>query len=134
MGLRATAIDDYRRRRATDPTLLNSRRDYVKLRELARERHDGIVFTELAGLTRIGQHRAIVDIGSRHQPFKLFVPDIESDNGRELLSLLTTRYITDTPDRIRRSYAYVQGQLKLFGDEPEIVVENAAQVTDTPPA
>ncbi len=133
-ALRAAVIDDYRQRRAADPRLLNSRRDYAKLSDLAREQQEGIVFTELAGLTRVGQHRAIVDIGSRHQPFKLFVPDIESDNGRELLSLLTTRYITDTPDRIRRSYAYVQGQLKLFGDEPEIVVENAAQVTDTPPA
>jgi micrococcal nuclease len=61
------------------------------------------------------------------------VPDIESDAGRELLSLLQTRYISGDDDRVRRSYAFVRGQLKLFRDEPEIVVVEAAQITDTPP-
>jgi micrococcal nuclease len=131
-SLRAEIIDDYRARRAADPRLLNSRRDYAELLELARDQRDGVVFTELASVTWIGQHRAVVDIGSREQPFKLFIPDIESDDGRALLAQLKTRYIAEDPERIRRSYAYVRGQLKLFRDEPEIVVTDAGQVTDTP--
>jgi endonuclease YncB( thermonuclease family) len=132
--LRAAIIDDYRRHRAADSSLLNSRLDYAELRELAAQEREATVFTELASVTRVGQRRAIVDIGSRQQPFKLFVPDIESDDGRRLLALLKTRYIADDPDRIRRSYAYVRGQLKLFRDEPELVVVQASQVTDTPPS
>jgi micrococcal nuclease len=130
--LRAEIIDDYRERRAADPSLLNSRLDYAELVELARQGSEATVFTELSAVKRVGQRRAIVDIGSREQPFKLFVPDIESDDGRGLLSLLTTRYIADDPDRIRRSYAYVHGELKLFRDEPELVVTGPDQVADAP--
>jgi micrococcal nuclease len=132
-SLRAELIDDYRSLREADPSLLNSRRDYAELVELAEHERSATVFTELASVNRVGQRRAIVDIGSREQPFKLFVPDIESDDGRRLLSLLTTRYIADDPDRIRRGYAYVRGQLKLFRGEPELVVTGPGQVTDAPP-
>lgn len=131
--LRAQIIDDFRQRRSADPALLNSRRDYAELLELARQEGEATVFTEVASVARVGQRRAVVDIGSREQPFRLFVPDIESDAGRGLLSLLKTRYIAEDPDRIRRSYAYVRGELKLFRDAPEIVVVDAGQVTDMPP-
>jgi micrococcal nuclease len=133
-SLRAELIDDYRDHRAADPSLLNSRRDYAELLELAADGAEATVFTELSSITRVGQRRAIVDIGSREQPFKLFVPDIESDEGRQLLSLLSTQYIAEDPDRIRRSYAYVRGLLKLFRGEPELVVVGPGQVTDTPPS
>jgi micrococcal nuclease len=133
-SLRAELIDGYRSRRADDPSLLNSRRDYAELLELADDGAEATVFTELARIERVGQRRAIVDIGSREQPFKLFVPDIESDEGRQLLSLLRTRYIAEDPDRIRRSYAYVRGLLKLFRGQPELVVVGPGQVTDSPPS
>ena len=132
-SLRAELIDDYREHREADSSLLNSRRDYSELLELAAQEREVTVFTELAGLRRVGQRRAIVDIGSREQPFKLFIPDIESEDGRRLLSLLETQYIAHDPDRIRRSYAYVRAPLKLFRGEPELVVVRAGQVTDTPP-
>jgi micrococcal nuclease len=132
-SLRAGIIDDYRERRAADASLLNSRRDYAELLELAEQEREATVFTELASITRVGQRRALVDIGSREQPFKLFVPDIESGDGRRLLSLLKTRYIAEDPDRIRRSYAYAHGRLKLFRGEPELVVVGPDQVTDAPP-
>ena len=132
-SLRAGLIDGYRANRAADPSLLNSRRDYAELLEHAEQEGEATVFTEVAGVTHVGQRRAIVDIGSREQPFKLFIPDTESDEGRRVLSLLTTRYIAEDPDRIRRSYAYVRGPLKLFRDEPELVVVDARQVTDAPP-
>jgi micrococcal nuclease len=132
-SLRAAIIDDYRRHRAADSSLLNSRLDYAELLEQAAQQRVVTVFTELASVTRVGQSRAIVDIGSREQPFKLFIPDIESDDGRRLLALLKTQYIAEDPQRIRRSYAYVRGQLKLFRDEPELVVVRPSQVTDAPP-
>jgi micrococcal nuclease len=132
--LRAEIIDDYRDHRAADASLLNSRRDYAQLLDLAAQEREATVFTELDSITPAGQRRAIVDIGSREQPFKLFVPDIESEHGRRVLFLLKTQYIANDPDRIRRSYAYVRGQLKLFREEPELVVVRASQVTDAPPS
>ena len=87
---------------------------------------------ELADYTRVGQHRAVVDIGSRHQPFKLFLPDIESGDGQRLLALLDSRYIAKDPTYVRRSYAYVRGRLKLFREEPEITVTTPEQILDTP--
>jgi len=83
------------------------------------------VFTELRTYTPVGQNKAIVDIGSRAQPFKLFLPDIQGSAGQEILRLLDDRYIPKEPDHVRRSYAYVHGPLKLFGDEPEVVVTHS---------
>jgi hypothetical protein len=88
------------------------------------------VFTELARLRRVGQRRAIVDIGSREQPFKLFIPDIESEDGRRLLSLLQTQYISPTIPT--ESAAATRASVRR--DEPELVVAEAGQVTDTPPS
>lgn len=131
--LRAELIDDYRALRESRPDLLNSRRDYHALHELAAGRQTATVFTELRTYTRVGQDKAIVDIGSPAQPFKLFVPDIDGDAGQAILRLLDDRYIPKDPDHVRRSYAYVHGPLKLFRDEPEVVVTSADQITDTPP-
>ena len=130
--LRAEVIDDYRKRRQADPTLLDSRLDYAQLQALAVEGVETTVFTELATYRRIGQSHAIVDIGSRHQPFKLFVPDIETNGGQALLTLLSQRYVAGDAEHVRRSYAYVRGRLKIHRDEPEMVVENPDQVMDTP--
>jgi micrococcal nuclease len=131
-ALRAALIDDYRRRRAVDPRLLNSRLDYEELQRLAAERAEVTVFTELAGYTRVGRHRAVVDIGSRAQPFKLFVPDIESEHGRAVLALLDNRYLAKDDTHPRRNYAYVSGRLHVFGGAPELTVEAAAQIRDLP--
>ncbi|MGH8929761.1 MAG: thermonuclease family protein [Egibacteraceae bacterium] len=131
--LRAALIDDYRARRAADSTLLNSRLDYEQLHELSESGQEQVtVFTELAGIQLVGQRRAVVDIGSRHQPFKVFIPDIETAGGEALLSLLGSRYLAGDPTHVRRSYAYVSGLLTRFRDEPEVVVTDPDQIVDTP--
>jgi micrococcal nuclease len=130
--LRADLIDDYRALRESRPELLNSRLDYAKLHELAAQEQETTVFTELRSYAPVGQDHAIVDIGSKAQPFKLFLPDIEGEAGQEILRLLDDRYIPKNPDHVRRSYAYVHGPLRLFRDEPEVVVTATDQITDTP--
>ena len=132
--LRAELIAAYRVLRAARPELLNSRLDYAELRELAKQGRTATVFTELRTYTPVGQNKAIVDIGSKAQPFKLFLPDVEGADGQRLLRLLDGRYIPKDPHHVRRSYAYVHGQLQLFRDEPEVVVASAAQITDVPPS
>ncbi len=112
--------------------LLNSRLDYEELQRLAGERAEVTVFTALADYTRVGRHRAVVDIGSRAQPFKLFVPDIESEHGRAVLSLLDNRYLPREDTHPRRNYAYVSGRLHEFRGAPELTVETVAQIRDVP--
>lgn len=130
--LRAELIDDYRALSAARPELLNSRLDYARLRELAGQGQQATVFTELRTYTPVGQNKAIVDIGSKAQPFKLFLPETDSEKGQQILRLLDTRYIPGGETHVRRGYAYVQGPLALFRDEPEIVVTSADQIADTP--
>lgn len=131
-ALRAELIDRYRTLRADDAKLLNSRLDYEEVRSLAAQGMEATVFTELAGYELVGQHRAVVDIGSRHQRFGLFVPDIESEEGQALLALLDHRYLAKSPDHPRRSYAYVRGTLQLFRDAPQMIVTGPDQVLDAP--
>ena len=131
-ALRAELIDAYRRLRPQRPELLNTRRDYEAIKALAGEEQEAVVFTELRSYSRVGQRKAIVEIGSVHQPFKLFLRDVDAEEGQQVLALLDNRYLAQD-DHPRRSYAYVQGPLKLFRDEPELTVTSADQIADAAP-
>ncbi len=130
--LRAGLIDQYRRAREANPALLNSRRDYAQLFELAGPEREATVFTELREYHRVGGRHAVITIGSIHQPFQMFVPDTDLEAGQAILRLLDDRYIAVEPTHPRRSYAYVRGRLKLFDGKPEIVVSSVEQIIDYP--
>jgi micrococcal nuclease len=136
-SLRAAIIDDYRRARAAGAAVLNSRLDYAEIANRARAGEEIVVFTELAAFRRLGARRAVIDIGSQAQPFLVFIPDIESDEGMALVNLVHERYLADddgrTTTRARRSYAYVHGRLQIFRDAPEIILAAPAGISDTPP-
>lgn len=135
--LRAQVIESFRRARSEGAAnLFDSRLDYNTLAD--REGEQTIVFTELRSYRRVGQNHVVVDIGSQSQPFKLFLPNAtETSEGQQILSLLDNRYIADsdgtTVESPLRSYAYVSGEIKLYRDEPEIVVTSIDQVMDGPP-
>jgi micrococcal nuclease len=135
--LRAAIIDDYRRARAAGATIFNSRLDYAEIAERARNSEEIVVFTELAAFRRLGSRRAVIDIGSQAQPFQVFIPDIETEDGMALVNLVHERYLGEddgrTTIRARRSYAYVQGRLQMFRDAPEVIAPGPAGISDTPP-
>ncbi len=130
--LRAEIIQQYRQVKTANPCepLYNTRLDYEKLVELATAEEDAIIFTELRSFSRVGggQH-VIVSIGSIQQPFQVFIPNIDSENGTNILNLLTNRFIPGDDDHPRQSYAYVKGPLKMFGNRPEIIVTDPDQIT-----
>lgn len=136
-SLRAAIIDDYRRARADGADILDSRLDYAEIAARGAGGGNIVVFTELAAFRRLGSRRAVIDIGSRAQPFQVFIPDIESDEGTALVNLVHERYLAEddgrTTIRGRRSYAYVEGPLQLYRDAPEVVVTGPAAITDAPP-
>ncbi len=131
--LRGELIEDYRQRKAKRPELLNSRRDYHKITEVAAQGAEAVVFTELRTFTRLGQNKAVVEIGSKAQPFKLFLPEVDGPQAQEVLALLDNAYIAADESHPGRSYAYVTGPLKLFRDEPQLVITSAEQMTEVPP-
>ncbi|MGH8869555.1 MAG: thermonuclease family protein [Actinomycetes bacterium] len=138
-ALRASIVDDYRRARGEGIDVLDSRLHFAELTRRAGAGGEAVVFTELRELRRLGSRKAIIDIGSVAQPFKVFVPDIESSKGQKLVHLLEDRYlgVSDgaTVTRPLRGYAYVRGTLKLFGapgdQTPEIVVDGPDGLFDS---
>lgn len=132
--LRASIIEQYRQIVGTRDNLFNSRLDYLAIEEKAENEESAIIFTELRSIRRISGDRAIIGIGSRTQLFNVFIPDIISSEGQALLNLLNNRYISDGEIRPRRSYAYIQGRLSLFRDNPQIIVTDPEQITDELPA
>ncbi len=133
-NLRADVIDKYRAARQSRPELLNSRLDYQQIVELAAAGQTATIFTELRTFTRLGQRKAMVDIGSKAQPFKLFIPDMDTEEARDVIRLLDNRYVARDENHPGRSYAYVTGELKLFREEPEMIVTVADQLADSPPS
>ena len=129
--LRAQAVDQYRQLKQSGADLLEARQDYARLLELAAQRQEVTVFTELREYHQVGSRHVVVTIGSIEQPFQVFIPNAV-ESGQAILELLDNRYIAVEEDHLRRSYAYVRGPLKLFGDRPEITVESPDQITDWP--
>ncbi len=128
--LRASIIDEYRKLKAVDDSLLNTRLDYAILEAKAEAGEIVTVFTELRSLRRTGGRFGVIDIGSEKQPFKLFLPDIDAPAGEEIADLLGTRYFSRGEGRPRRSYAYVTGRLHTFQGRPQMLVASADQITD----
>ena len=132
--LRARSIDHYRKLKAVDPSILNSRLDFPQIKALAETASDATIFTALASIRRVGGRHGLISIGSLHQPFALFIPDMESDEGQKIIQLLETRYISAGESNPRRSYAYVTGKLSTYRDNPQMVIESPDQITDLPPS
>lgn len=136
--LRAEVVESFREAsEAGTEEVFDSRLDYDTL--LDREGEETTVFTELRSYQQVGQGHVVVSIGSREQPFKLFLPNaVESADGQRVLSLLDRRYVPvydgATVESPRRSYAYVTGPIKMYRKEPEIEVTSTDQIADAPPS
>ena len=132
--LRAEVIDGYRRFKAQNPPepVFNTRLDYATLLAMAQSGTEATIFTELRNIRMVGSTHAVIGIGSSDKPFDIFIPRIDLVPGKEVLDLVTTRYISSGLDHPRKGYAYIRGQLKMFKQRPEILVLKATQVSDFP--
>lgn len=129
-NLRAKLIDEYRALKAADKTVYNSRLDHEKLIELATAGANATVFTEVSNVRRVSGSIGIIGIGSPDRPFTLKIPDMDSIEGRRLLTLLGNRYISESEDKPRRGYCYVTGRMELFRGNPQLEIANTTAVTD----
>ena len=132
--LRARIIDEYRRIKPLYNNLFNSRLDFPLLIEKAKNQEEVTIFTELRSIRRISKHSGLIKIGSVQQPVSLFLPDLDSETGQEIVALLNSRYISQENAYLRRSYAYVTGELRLFKDAPQMSLISPEQITDEMPS
>ncbi len=127
---RAALIDDYRQQLAVGKLIYNTRLDYQVLEEKAQQAKIVTIFTEVSRLNRINNDSiGLVDIGSQAQPFTLFLPNLQSEQGQKLYQLLVNRYIGSETSP-RRSYLYVTGELSMFNGKPQMIVSDTQQITD----
>lgn len=130
-NLRAIIIDEYRSIKADHDNLLNSRLDYERIYQKTENGETITVFTELNSIKRINQNSAVVKIGSQHQPFSLYLPDVYSDTGQRILNLLNYRYLSHGEEKPGRSYAYVTGKLSFYRNKPQMIITKPEQFTDS---
>ncbi|HNQ55150.1 MAG TPA: thermonuclease family protein [Methanothrix sp.] len=135
--LRAQIIDEYRSYKAHNPKKapMDVNLDYDKIVEKANAGAEAVIFTELAGFSRIGGAHGIIRNSSLHRPFSIFMRDIDEPAGQKIVNLISQRYIAPSkqPDHPRRSYAYIKGLLQIYGGRPELVITSADQIWDGPP-
>ncbi len=131
--LRAEIIDRYRAIKNQHENLYNTRLDFDEIVEMANKNQSVVVFTELREIRRISQGNALISIGSIKQPFSLFLPGIDSDDGQKVIRLLKSRYISVDLEHPNRSYAYVSGELSVYKGDPQIVIRSSSQITDEIP-
>ena len=116
--LRAQIIDLYRSYKSHNPKKapLDVNLDYDKIVEKANAGAEAVIFTELAGFSRIGGAHGIIRNSSLHRPFSIFMRDIDEPAGQKIVNLISQRYIAPSkqPDHPRRSYAYVKGQMQIY--------------------
>jgi len=128
--LRARIIDEYRALKVAVPTLLNTRLDYQAIVQKAQNNQTVTIFTELRGIRRISGEYGLISNGNDDRPFSFLIPEMNSVAGQEIIQLLMNRYISDGESQARRSYAYVTGELSLFGSRPQMVLTSALQMSD----
>jgi micrococcal nuclease len=132
-NLRASLIQAYRTHIATGKTIYNTRLDYAEILAKAGQGKTLTIFTEVRSIKTIHNgSKGFIDIGSKAQPFTLYLPGLDSPDGVDLNTLLEQRYISSGEDNSepRRSYLYVTGQLSLYNDDPQMKLTHIAQIAD----
>lgn len=134
--LRARLIEEYRSFKLSHPSkpVFNTRKDYLQLKEMAGNNEEVIVFSELRSYRRVGGVHGLISIGSQEQSFDFFIPQIDSQVGQQIVTLLANRYFPREDERFpRRGYAYVKGKLQLYRNERmQMVIESANAFFDGP--
>lgn len=136
--VRAAAVDDFRRLRAVDPSLLDVREDYATLRAAAGQSAVVTVFADVTSVSVVPGRYAVADIGSPSRPFTVIVPRVDAGTpgiaaGARVLALLRNRYATtDGVKTPRRGYVFLSGRLRLWRDNPQLIVDHPDAVGDLP--
>lgn len=126
-GLRASIVEEYRQT-GVPAGVLSVRLDYQELVKAAEINQFATIFCDLqGGINKWTGGGALIYAGSKQHKFNLWIPDAQNENKAPLLRLIEKRYAGHG-----RSYVYVSGNVKKYGDKPEIVLTDIEQISDFP--
>lgn len=130
--LRDSIVQGYRDEGA-DAGVLSVRLDYEEIREAAAAGNQMTVLCDLqGGISRWPGGGALIFAGSITHKFNLWIPDRESPEALDILSLIERRYAGQG-----RGYVYVSGEASRYPDnasgKPQIVLSDASLISDLPP-
>jgi micrococcal nuclease len=124
---RAGIIEQFRELGAVTGAL-SVRLDYETILHAAETNRHITAFCDLQhGIARWPGDGALINAGSRTQPFNLWIPDARSEETASLVRLIEYRY-----EGHGRGYVYVQGKALMYRDTPEIVLTDVSQLRDIP--
>jgi len=125
---RAHIIEEYRER-GIEAGALSVRLDYKRILEAADTNDHITVFCDLQhGIAKRPGGGALINAGTKVQPFNLWIPDARSDGAIPLIRLIEKRYAGHG-----RGYVYVNGKTKIYREVPEIELTELSQLSDFPP-
>ena len=125
---RAHIIEGYREK-GIEAGSLSVRLDYKKILDAVEAHKQITVFCDLQhGIAKRPGNGALINAGSRQQPFNLWIPDAQSKGAVSLIRLVEKRYAG-----YGRGYAYVSGRAEMYRDTPEIELTELSQLSDFPP-
>ena len=126
-GLRASIVEDYRQT-GVPAGVLSVRLNYQELVEAAETNQFATIFCDLqGGINKWTGGGALIYAGSKYHRFNLWIPNAQSDETAPLLRLIEKRYAGQG-----RGYVYVSGNVKKYGNKPEIVLTDIEQISDFP--
>ena len=126
--LRASIVKNYRTY-GIAAGVLEVRLDFPKILAAAETGEYITVFFDLQdGVSKWLDNGALIYDGTKDHRLKLWIPDTNSKEIKELLQLLKNRYFG-----LGRGYVYISGEVNMYRDKPEIILSNIKQLSDFPP-
>jgi micrococcal nuclease len=124
-SLRDSVIQDYRcYGRAAG--VFSVRLDYPKILAAAEKNEQITIFCDLQdGVTKWIGSGALIHTGSKDHILKLWIPEAKYQKNAPLVQLIQKRYAG-----LGRGYVYVQGQVIMYRDKPEITLTDLKQLSD----
>ncbi|MGB3535355.1 MAG: thermonuclease family protein [Microcoleaceae cyanobacterium] len=124
-SLRDSIIQDYRCY-GRSAGVFSVRLDYPKILAAAEKHQQITIFCDLQdGITKWIGSGALIHTGSKDHILKLWIPEAKYPQNAPLVQLIQKRYAG-----LGRGYVYVQGQVTMYRDKPEIILTNLEQLSD----
>lgn len=124
-ALRASIVEDYRTY-GIPAGVLDVRLDFPKILAAAEAEALITVFYDLqSGVSKFLDNGALLYDGTRDHRLKLWIPEPNSEKIKPLIQLLKNRYFG-----LGRGYVYISGQVHMYRDKPEIILNNIHQLSD----
>lgn len=105
---------------------LDVREDYAKILDAMKQSNEATVFCDLQqGIQAYPGNGAVAYIGSKAHPLSLWIPDAESEDGKQIVNLIEKTYA-----KRGLGFAYITGKVTSYKDAPQIEITSPSQIQE----